>query len=319
MSGAPPALSVVLATDCYDTIRPVVERLRAQTVRERIEVVIAGPDRRLLEPDEAELDGFAGCRIVETGPLDHLSPARAAAVRAASAPVVFLGETHSYPHPDWAETLLRTHADGWTGVAPGVGNANPENGLSWGIFLLDYGRSLAGLPAHELTYVPTHNASFVRAALIALGPALDSALSYGLELGMLLRGRGQRSYFEPTVRIDHVNISRPVSAWVHERYLTGRLLAEWRCMRWSYGRRLLYVAGSPLIPAVLVSRVINRLWRARPRPRVPIGAAPAVVVGAVISALGEAVGYIVGGDPSAERSMSAYEIDKLRYTSMRTG
>jgi hypothetical protein len=319
MPGAPPALSVVLATDCYDTIRPVVERLRAQTVRERIEVVIAGPDRRLLEPDPAELDGFAGFRIVEAGPLDRLSPVRASAVRAASAPIVFLGETHSYPHPDWAETLLRTHADGWTGVAPGVGNANPENALSWGIFLLDYGRSLAGLPAHELTYVPTHNASFARGALLDLGPALDSALSYGLELGVLFRSLGHRSYFEPAARIDHVNISRPVSAWAHERYLTGRLLAEWRCMRWSYGRRLLYVAGSPLIPAVLVWRIINRFWRAHPRPRVPVGAAPALVIGAVISAVGEAVGYIVGNDPSVERAMYAYEIDKLRYTSMRAG
>ena len=45
LNGDPSAarMSVVLATDSYQTIRPVIEQLGLQTVRNQLEIVIIGP------------------------------------------------------------------------------------------------------------------------------------------------------------------------------------------------------------------------------------------------------------------------------------
>jgi hypothetical protein len=40
-----PAISVILGTDLYETVRPVVECLRRQTVKDRLELVIIAPRR----------------------------------------------------------------------------------------------------------------------------------------------------------------------------------------------------------------------------------------------------------------------------------
>ena len=55
-------LSVILATDRFETIRDTVAHLRAQTAREEIELVVVAPTARGLE---LEVDGFAAVRVVE--------------------------------------------------------------------------------------------------------------------------------------------------------------------------------------------------------------------------------------------------------------
>src|SRR5262245_46090250 len=176
-----PAISVVLSTDRYETIRPVVECLRRQTIKDRLELVIIAPSSESLG-NEAEPDGLVSIRVVEASDDGRMAEARAAGVRAASAPIVVIGETHTYPHPGWAEALVGAHAGPWAIVVPGFGNANPSGPLSWAIFLLDYGRWLAGLPEGETALAPTHNSSYKRETLLELGPGLERALTHGDEL-----------------------------------------------------------------------------------------------------------------------------------------
>jgi hypothetical protein len=246
-----PRMSVILATDCYETIRPVVQHLRRQTVQEQLELVVVAPAGQSLGLDQSELEGFAGGHVVLVESLQPLGAARAAGVRVAQAPLVFIGETHTYPHPTWAEALIEAHARPWAAVAPGFGNANPSNALSWALFLLDYGEWLHGLPPRETVRVPTHNSAYKRSVLLELGSGLERALTHGDELTVLLRAGGHRSFFEPTARLDHLNVAQP-TPWIQERFLGGLLLGARRAKRWSVLRRLVYFCGSPLIPVVLL-------------------------------------------------------------------
>lgn len=307
-----PAISVILSTDRYETIRPVVECLRRQTVKDRLELVIIAPDRASLGMSESDTGGLAAVRFLEVGDAERLATARAAGVRAASAPIVVIGETHTYPHPEWAEALIRAHAQPWAVIVPGFGNANPDGALSWAIFLLDYGRWLAGLPSGEIALAPTHNSSYKRDVLLELGPALETALAHGDELTLHLDARGHRAYFEPAARIDHLNVSRP-GPWLNERFLGGLLIAGRRATRWPWYTRLLYMAGSPLIPAVLLSRIRHGVRLARRERHLPAGTMAALVMGVVVSAVGELVGYARGAGPGAERQMTEYEVHKVRY------
>jgi hypothetical protein len=79
MSGSLPDLSVVLAcTDRFATIAATVSRLRAQTIRERIELVIVATSRAALDLPVDAVSGFWGHRIVEVGQLDSIAGANVA-------------------------------------------------------------------------------------------------------------------------------------------------------------------------------------------------------------------------------------------------
>jgi len=93
-------LSVILVSpDNFATIRRTVSHLRAQTARDRIEVVIAAPGTGPLGLDPAELSDFGGYQVVEVGPITSTAAAKAAAVHHARAPLVALAEDHCFPEP----------------------------------------------------------------------------------------------------------------------------------------------------------------------------------------------------------------------------
>ncbi len=304
-------IAYVLATDTYATIRPVVERLRRQTIRLEMEVVLIAPAQSLVEAIFAHQVEFAAITVVEQ-PVEDLAEARAAGIRATKAPTVFIGETHSYPHPELAERLLAVCDRGFSCAAPGMGNANPASARSWAGFLSDYGCWTASLPAGEIGRFPIYNAAFDRAALLALGDRLAPALSHGDELPLLLGAAGHRIYFEPAARLDHVNVA-PAGHWIYERYLSGLLIAHHRALRWSLARRSFYALCSPAIPLVLIWRVLPGVRAAMRRERVPAGTLPLLIAGFCVKGWGEFLGYLGWPAGHAEREMREYEVHKLSY------
>ncbi|HYN80420.1 MAG TPA: hypothetical protein VES88_02885 [Gemmatimonadaceae bacterium] len=304
-------MSVILVTDRFETIARVVDRLHAQTVADQLEIVIVAPSKAELDLDETAMEGFAALKVVELGNIDPMAAARAAGVRAATAPVVFLGETHSFPEPDFAAALLRAHEQAWDIVVPGVGNANPDGVWSWASFLMDYGQWSDELPAREIGGGPTWNVSYKRAALLELNGVLERALASGDELPVTLRERGHRAYFEPAARIGHINVGR--RGWTDERYLSGLMVGSHRKGMWSLGRRLFYVCASPLIPVVILSRIARPVRVLRRSGALPRGIRSALIIGAVVRTVGEVVGYLAGATASARGRMEQYELHKMRY------
>ena len=64
MTGAP-ELSVVVPTDCYETIAEVVRSLEAQSVAGSIELVLVTPAPERVANDRLEHLGFHGVKIVQ--------------------------------------------------------------------------------------------------------------------------------------------------------------------------------------------------------------------------------------------------------------
>jgi hypothetical protein len=134
-----PEMSVIILTpDGYAAIRRLMAHLCAQTARDRLELVLVAPQLDALQADEGELAGFAAVRLVEADVLRSSAEARAAGVRAATAPIVVFTEDHSLPEPAWAESLIRAHGEAWAVVGPAVINANPRGAVSWANLLIEY-------------------------------------------------------------------------------------------------------------------------------------------------------------------------------------
>jgi hypothetical protein len=270
-----PALSVILPVQSRETVETTLAHLRAQTAVGRLELVLVPESDRELGLQPATLDAFCRVQVVATGPVERLSQALTAGVRAATAPVVVMAEDHSFPEPRWAEALIRRHEEPCVAVGPAMVCANPESLLGWADLLISFGRWVDREEALEMDALPSHNCSYKRDALLACGPALEDLMEIERLLQAHLRARGGRLCLEPAARTRHVNITRP-SSWISNRFLGGWVFAALRSSSWPIWRRVLYVAGSPALPGRAPLAERPRPAAGRPasssRPAAPPGA-----------------------------------------------
>jgi hypothetical protein len=308
-----PEMSVVLATSGdYETIRKTVRHLRAQTVRDRLELVIVASSREALDPDEAELQDFQQFQIVEMGVVPSVCDGYAAGVQQATAPVVAFAEDHSYPDPGWAAALIEAHRQPWAVVGPVIALADPGNATSWADYLLAYGPWLDPTPAGVVDHLPGHNSAYKRAHLMQYGPKLAARLQAESVLHRELRDQGYQLYLEPAARTLHVNFSQ-LSTLLPRALYSGWTFAAERARSgpWGVLRRLLFMGATPLIPLVRLRRALRDLHRTGRQGEILPRVLPPLILGLVASALGEAAGYACG-DGDALQRLSEYEFHRPR-------
>lgn len=313
-----PELSAILVTPrSYETIRKSVQHLHAQGIREQIEIVIVAPSKEGLEPDREVLVGFWGWQVVEVGEIDNLGPVEAAGVRAARSPVVVYVEEHSYPLPGWAEALVEAHAGPWAAVGPSVANANPESAVSWTTMFLDFADWVALGEPGPAAALASHQTSYKRDLLLAYGPRLDRLLETETTLQYDLVANGHSLYYEPAARTSHVNVSR----WREVMGLQFYNYREFGANRaalggWGWPRRMLYIAGAPLIPLVRGGRVLRQIRRCGLQGELLPRILPSMALGLVSATVGELVGYAIGKGDSSRKRLS-FELERLRHVTER--
>jgi glycosyltransferase involved in cell wall biosynthesis len=307
-------MSVVLVTpDNYNTIRKTIKHLRAQTVRDKLEIVIVAPSVERLGLDDSELRDFLHFRVVEVGEIKLVARAKAIAVREALAPIVAFAEDHCYPDPDWAKALITAHVKGFASVGPAMGNANPNTMISWAGMFMHFGPYFEPTIVGLTDQLPWHNVSYKRRLLMDYGDKLASIMVIEGLLLDDLRAKGHQIYLEPAAKTNHVNISS-LPSWVRHAFWGGRLYAAIRVQekRLSPWRRLLYIFGAPIIPLVRLRRVIKEIQRASRQQELIPGILPALISGLVPHAIGELTGYAFGLG-NAEERYSHYEMLRINH------
>lgn len=311
-----PEMSVVIVTpDDYETIRKTIKHLLAQTIKEKLEIVIVAPSVNNLDLNESELEEFLCYGVVECGPIKSSAKARAAGIRRTSAPVIALVEDHSYPDPGWAEALIKAHQQSWAAVGPAMCNANPESMTSWANLIIEYAPWLGPTEARIVDHLPGHNSTYKRLHLLDYGSELEAMLGAESILHWNLRAKGYQLYLEPAAKTFHVNFSSAVSS-IALRFYAGRLFASTRSRHWPLLRRLFYFTGSPLIPLIRLLRILRELRRpGRPQKLLP-PILPSLVIGLVLDGIGEMVGYAFGMGDVVEK-LSDMEFHRDRHLNRR--
>jgi len=312
------ALSVVLvAGSGLAGITRTLRHLRAQTARDRIELIVVAESARTVDAGALGGDVFAACRVIEVGPITQRGDAAAHGIRAATAPIVAMIEDHSYPEPEWAESFLRAHDGPWTVVGPAVANANPGYVASWVNYVLAYAIFAPPLAAGERDLLPWHNSAYKRAALAPFSDRLGALLEWEGWLQDELRATGHTMYLEPSARTHHANVSRGWST-VGLNVQRGRILGAQRAARekWPYWRRLVQAAAFPLFPVLQLRYLLPSMRRMsipaalRPRVYASLGATLGVLAAA------EAWG-LLAGEGNAISRMEDYELHRTRHLSRR--
>lgn len=310
-----PQLSVILSTPGdFGAIRKTLAHLSRQTAVESLEVVIVATRREVLRADADALGAFSWHQIVEIGGFDSLGAANAAGVRAARGPLVALAEDHCFPDPEWARALIAAHNGPWVAVGPAVRNANPATAISWADLFIGYGPWLEPIEAQEVPFLPGHNSSYKRDALLTFGARLPELLAVETVLHWELRSRGHRLRLEPTARVAHTNFSL-WSSWIPVLWLNGRAFAAERRKGMSAPARALYILGSPLIPFVRLARIAPTARSTALRLQF-LRSLPAMLLGLGIDALGQMAGYALG--PAADDSrLGRYECHRVDHVTAR--
>jgi hypothetical protein len=283
----------------------------AQDVVHQLEILLIDLDHGRSAP----LDGsdHPSVRIIPMPESTVYSAARAHGVREAETPIVAFVEEHCRVYAGWAAALLRAHQGPYAAVGGEIHNGNPHVRLSRTIALMNYNPWMPPAPRAELDLLPGHNSSFKREVLLAYGDELETLLRAEVALCHRLHRDGHRLLLEPDVKFEHINetrlasIARGYFLW-HRCY--GPIRA--RVFGWSRGRRLFYIAATPLIPFYYLTRLTLVLLRRRPHLVLQAWlAAPQILFAQLASALGQAAGLLFGmGD--AERKFTVYELNEPR-------
>ncbi len=307
-----PDLSVILITpDTFDTLRRTIGCLVRQTARDRIELVIIAPASAHIDVDQSLVAPLAAVQVVRLAALTPTGPARAAGIRAARAPIVAFGEEHCFPAPTWAQALLDAHRGDYAAVGPAMHNANPGTIISWADLLIGYGPWAAPVAKREADYLPGHNSSYKRAALLEYGDRLDTLMEAETVLMWDLRANGHRLLLDPAAQAAHMNFGF-WSSWIPVMFLNGRAFADTRSTGWSLPKRLAYVAASPLIPLVRLGRTLAHARRLGRGASFLTRLVPTMCVGLVADGIGQMAGYAFGAG-NAHAKMAEFEWHRMKH------
>ncbi len=287
-------MSVIAITPDNDaTLIPLMRYLRAQTVRNRLEIIMVAPAKRQLAVDKASVDAFESVRIIESSGKFSETRARASGIRAASAPIVVLTEDHSFPEPGWAEALIRAHQQPWAVVGPVILNANPGSRVSWANLIIEYNEWLAPRPGGIVAHLPGHNSAYKRDVLLEYGSGLEKWLEAETLLHWDLQAKGHTLYIEPSAKLRHLNFSR-LSASLVLRYVSGRQFAGRRGDGWLPLRKSFCTIAAPIIPCVRLYRILREMRRPGRKADLVPRLLPLLLLLLALDAVGEMAGYARG-------------------------
>jgi len=305
-------MSVIIITpDSYETIRRLMRCLAEQTVRDKLEIVIVVLSRIPIQADNDVLKLFARVLVVQEEGIHTFSGAQAIGVREASGAIVAFTEDHCFPQRDWAKSLIQAHGNMCACVGPAIINGNPRTFLSRANLSIEYGPWLEPAPAGMVDHLPGHNSSYRRDVLLTYGNDLGVWLQSESLLHWDLITKGYKLLLEPRAKAAHYNFSDFFST-IRLRFFCGRIFAGSRSRKWSFSKRFLYFAGSPMIPVVRLYRVIRELRRPGRPNNLSQVLLQLLLLLLIIDGIGEMVGYACGSGNAMEM-MTDMEFHRERF------
>lgn len=295
---------IVVVTVGTEALRDCLSALSRQEGEATSEVIVpVGRD----SPEAATLSAeFPTVRFLDTGvspkfapPDDHLEAYdvyarhRAAAFRAARAPVIGMLVDSGVPAADWTREMLALMAEHDAAAVGGCVANGVDTTWHWAVHFYDFARYMPPLETGPAGHVSVTNAVYDAQALSELPVAIDEHF-FELAIHEALAASGR-----PVILSD-----RAITTEFRPRVATSDLLREWMSWGRKYGgframevtpaQRALRILATPVVPFVLWLRQLGvqrgkkvhmeKFWTATPMLFLILSA----------WAWGEAIGYWKG-------------------------
>ena len=170
---------------------------------------------------------------------------------------------------------------------------------AWAAYFCDYGAFLPPLPPGAASALAGNNMLLRRSAL-EQAPAFAAPQFWKSHYVHALAAQGVRSISAPGLLIRYEK-NLPGRVWLRRRFDNGRCFAAMRLAGASRGQRLARVLATPLVPPIMLVRLLRDTWpRGRYRTELA-GALPWIVSGLAVWAVGEGAGAVCGAGTTCER------------------
>ena len=289
---AEPSLSVVVAAWEDDAgLVECLESLAAQH-EDGTEVIVVSS-----APCAAALkDRFAGVAWVEAARDLSVPALWRLGMERAGKDVVALTTAHFTPAADWVPVIRRSHS---RLESPAIGGPiePPEDGgvVAWATYFLRYSAYVPGAREESRQDLAGDNASYKRAAVLSAPDLLRDGF-WEQEFHRRLLRAGATLTFVPQMRVRQSG-SFGFRPFLLQRFQHGRRFGLTRLRDRGPWTRALYVAASPLVPAIVLAKVTARVVGNGKHLGRFVAALPVLACFVVAWAAGEAAGYLGAQGP----------------------
>lgn len=191
-------------------------------------------------------------------PLDSLIPNLwSEGIRRARGRAVALTTTQFVPEGRWLERLEAADLDRWVGIGGAIENEPRSSARNWAIFFLRYSAFAPPLEAGETDEIAADNAIYDREAILQYPDLLDEGF-WEPSFHRRFRAAGRKLSIDPDMVVIHRG-TVPAESFAHQRYLHGLAYGIERAERGGGVRNLLLLMSSPLVPPLLLARIISRI------------------------------------------------------------
>jgi len=267
-----------------------LEALRRQENAPGLEVIVPYDDRRT---EIAVLrEKFSEVNFVHLPGERSYAELRTAGAKASRGRIVAITEDQCIPPPRWCANIIEAHRAPYAAIGGPVDKQAPDSPLNWAIYLRELGTFMPPLaegPAHALTDC---NVTYKRDKLEAIAAVWAQAF-HEPEVHAALEKSGGKLWLLPALLTmqQRTLLLGPALA---ERYAFGRLYGGLRVAAVAPGKRIALILLSPLLPLLLVARVVLGVLRKRRHIGACLAALPYITLFAVVWGWGEFVGYVTG-------------------------
>lgn len=288
---------VIPAVNTVDDLRKTLAAVQAASDGRVIEVLV--PFRLGPEAASRIRAEYPWVRVLEVGKEVAIPQMRARAFAEARAGVVAVIEDHVQVSRSWVGTALASRVREGDIVAGPVRNVATSTLVDRAAFLCEYSHCLPPVPSGESDWLPGNSVAY-RADVLRQHMHTVAAGGWENELHAAMRGAGHRLWFVSELEVGH---DKHYSVWEYlsQRFLYARSYAGNRVRGRGLVPRLAYAGASFLLPAILLARIVQRVWR-RPAHRATLLASlPLLVLFVASWGAGECVGYLLGAGDSLSR------------------
>jgi GT2 family glycosyltransferase len=293
-----PLVSVVIASvNGLPAIGACLDALAGQNGRAVAEILVV--DRCGEETRSALRARFPGVQIVAAEPGTSVPALRAMGMERARGAMIAILEDHCNVQPGWLRAIARQREAGAQAVGGAVENGSVERTVDWAAFFCEYARFMPPVPRGEVRQIAGNNSVYDRRVLERVGPVARAEVWESF-LHDRIRALGVPLVSDPDLAVVHKK-TFGYAHFLSQRYHYSRSFAGMRLQDAPWWKRLGYALATPLLPPLLMGRLIVAVARKRRHGARLVRAAPVLATFLLSWAFGEAVGALVGPGRSLER------------------
>jgi GT2 family glycosyltransferase len=216
---------------------------------------------------------------------------RAEGMKAARGRLIAILEDRGAPKPDWVRAMVDEHEQKQAAAIGGGMQNAALTSMGRALFACDCGRYQPPFQEGEVEYASDLNICYTREALESVRHLWTDRYQE-TRVNWALRDSGKRLLLSSRPIIVHKRGPQKLSRVLGERMHWGRVFAIQRGERWTAGRSLIAVAGTIVLPAILLLRHTRAMKAKGWSNGELMSALPSFLMILPAWSLGEALGYL---------------------------